>query len=210
MRPMTGGGVTVYLVVMRSQVVRREGSEMVMANATRAYDSDDWRRRRLACRGESLLCAVKLQQPLFEAGFIGWESVRVGFEVALEVFLRRRCRGWKFCGLYGVEDVTQSFDHFIQTQIFGPVAKVGFNGEGMLPLVTFVPHHQLFEKREIGFETAILVVGCQVRHPEASVLGFDVQIQKGYGPDWRRDRTDEHVGVARMRKREAIGGIEHV
>lgn len=151
---------------------------MGRVDAARADDSDYWWRWRLACGGKGLLCAVELQQTLFEARFSGREAVRIGFEVSLEVFLRCRGRGWEFCGLGGIENVAESVDDLLQTSIIGTATDIGFCGETVLPFVTLESYHQLLETGEVGFQAPGGVSRSQVRHPQAVICGFEMQVQE--------------------------------
>ena len=134
-----------------------EGREVSVGDAACADDPDGWWRGRLTRGRESLLCAVELQQTLLETGFFCREGFSVSFEVSLEIFLRCRCGGWQLCSFDGVEDVAETFDQFVQTEIICPVAEIGIWGQCVLPFIAFVPHNELFEIWEVGFEAARLI-----------------------------------------------------
>jgi hypothetical protein len=188
-------------LLLRVLVVGCEGGEVSVGDAACADDSDGWWRGRLSRGRECLLCAVELQQALLETGLFCRKGFGVGFEVSLELFLRGRSGGWQLCSFDGVEDVAKTFDQFVQTEIICPVAEIGIWGQCVLPFVAFVSHHELFQIWKVGFEAARPICGGQIRHPEASILCFDVQVQESDRSDWRRHCTDEHIGVARMRER---------
>lgn len=175
------------------------GGEDVEVGGVDAADADDfydW------CRVVSVAAVVV--DGVAVGVVVGMLAVR--WEVVSDItFVLREVGG----GRWEV-DVPHPVDNFVEAAVVGPGFEVRFRGVGVVPFVAAEADGEVAEVGVVGFEAAFVVAGGEVRHPDAGVLGTDVEVEVGgVGCEGGRGHgSDEHVGVGRVLEGQRVEGVK--